>query len=108
MSEDTGSLKKSIVIKRRKSKNKNIIHCSVSPTGAEKNDGFYDGFIGFERVKMAAHPFMHPAFEKEGDKTIKTAKEHLSNQVTNGNFRIRNVYFISGHLLKKLYRSKES
>ena len=103
---DSGTLKKSIGVRKRRSKNKNIIRFSIAPLS--KKDGYYGRFIEFgtyakldhpmkrprmgklgeRRAKIVAngggipaHPFMRPAFEKEGENTIKAAKEYMNKRI---------------------------
>jgi len=76
---DSGTLKKSIGIRKRRSRDKNIIHFSVAPLS--KKDGWYGRFVEFGTVKMASEPFMRPAFEKEGGNTIKAAKEYMIKRI---------------------------
>jgi len=103
---DSGTLKKSIGVVKRRSKNKNIIKFSIAPLS--KKDGFYGRFIEFgtyakldhplkkertgklgeRRAKIvkkgqgiAPHPFMRPAFEKEGESTINSAKEYMKKRI---------------------------
>ena len=77
--KDIGTLKKSIVATRRKSKDKNIIHFSVAPT--KKKGGWYAHLIEFGTVKSEAHPFMRPALEKKSDETITVAKEYMIKRI---------------------------
>ena len=77
--KDSGTLKKSIGNVKRKSKDKNIVHFSVAPL--KKKDGWHGHFIEFGTVKMPAHPFMRPAFEKEGKQTIEVAKEYMVKRI---------------------------
>ena len=75
----TGTLKKSIGIVKRKSKDKNIIHFSVAPR--VKKGGFYAHFVEFGTVKTSAHPFMRPAFEKKGEESIDFVREYMKKRV---------------------------
>ncbi len=75
----TGTLKKSIGIKKRRSKEKNIISFSVAPLS--KKGGFYGKFVEFGTKKMSAHPFLRPAFEKKGEDSISSAKEYMRKRI---------------------------
>jgi len=104
--KDTGTLKKSIGIKKRRSRDKNIVHFTVSPL-AKKGGwkahfiefGTYSKFdhpmkkqrtgkLGKKRAVIVAkgggikpHPFMRPAFEKKGEESIKFVKEYMKKRV---------------------------
>lgn len=77
--KDSGTLKKSIGVVKRRSKNKNIISFSVAPL--KKKDGWYAHFLEFGTIKMPAHPFMRPAFEKKGNETIEEAKKYMIKRI---------------------------
>ena len=77
--KDTGTLKKSIGIKKRRSRDKNIIHFSVAPL--VKKGGWTAHFVEFGTVKMSAKPFMRPAVEKTVDETIKTAQDYMKKRI---------------------------
>jgi len=96
----SGSLKNSIDVVKRKSKDKNIIIYSVVPRSSKRKtkrftlkdgtkwkisgevgSGWYAHFLEFGTSKMSAHPFMRPAFEKEGENTIKAAKEYMNKRI---------------------------
>lgn len=77
----TGNLKKSIGIIKRKSKDKTKIRFSVTPRRGGKNDGFYSHMVEFGTSKMAAQPFMRPAFENQSDQSIKATKEYLAKRI---------------------------
>ena len=103
---NTGTLKKSIGATKRRSKNKNIIHFSITPR--VKKGGWYAHFVEFgtyakldhpmkkqrtgklgkRREKIVAkglgikpHPFMRPAFEKKGEESIKFVREYMKKRV---------------------------
>ena len=75
----TGTLKKSIGVVKRRSKDKNIIKFSIAPRN--KKGGWYGFFVEFGTTKMHAHPFMRPAYEKEGENTIDTVREYMAKRV---------------------------
>ena len=75
----SGTLKKSIGVRKRRSKDRKIIKFSIAPLS--KKGGFYGMFVENGTSKMAAHPFMRPAFEKEGKNTIKAAKEYMNKRI---------------------------
>jgi len=76
---DTGTLKKSIGIVKRRSKDKNIVIFSVTPR--IKKGGWYAHFVEYGTAKMPAHPFMRPAVEKMASETIKSAQEYMRKRV---------------------------
>lgn len=79
--KDTRTLEKSIGISKRKTKNKNIVHFSISPKRGGKYDGWYAHFDEFGTAKMVAHPFMRPAFEKKGEESIKAVEQYMSKRI---------------------------
>jgi len=79
VTKDSGTLKKSIGVVKRKSKNKNIVYFSVAPL--KKKGGWYGHFLEFGTVKAPAHPFMRPAFEKKGNETIEEAKKYMIKRI---------------------------
>ncbi len=78
---DSGNLKKSIGVVKRKSDDKTKIHFSVTPRKGGKNDGFYGHMIEFGTSKMAAQPFMRPAFEKQDQQSIEAAKKYMAKRI---------------------------
>lgn len=78
---DTGNLKKSIGVIKRKSRDKTKIRFSVTPRKGGKNDGFYSHMVEFGTSKMAAQPFMRPAFENQDEESITAAKEYLAKRI---------------------------
>ena len=75
----TGTLKKSIGVVKRRSKDKNIVHFSIAPL--RKKGGWYGGFIEFGTKKMSPKPFIRPAFEKKGLETIDYAREYMKKRI---------------------------
>ena len=78
---DTGDLKKSIGVNRRKSKDKNEIIFSVSPRKGGKYDGWHGHLQEFGTINMAAHPFMRPAYEKQGKGSIEAVRAYMKKRV---------------------------
>ena len=101
---NTGILKKSIGVAKRKSKDKNIIHFSVAPRSKAVHKALlknkqgkwliskvtgrrylnvenYGGHVEFGRNGGAAHPFMRPAFEKKGEESIDFVREYMKKRV---------------------------
>jgi len=92
----SGTLKKSIGIRKRRSKNKNIIHFSVAPitsvikklqiaNGVKKPYDYawrieFGNSVSWGNAKNPPIPFMRPAFEKEGENTIKATKEYMNKR----------------------------
>lgn len=77
---DTGNLKKSIATIRRKG-DKNTIQFSVTPSKGGKNNGWYAHFLEFGTSKMAASPFLRPAFESRQDEVLQTTKQYIANRL---------------------------
>lgn len=75
----TGTLKKSIGVVKRRSRDKNITHFSVAPL--KKKGGWYAHFVEFGTSKMSAKPFMRPSFEKKGEESIKFVREYMKKRV---------------------------
>lgn len=78
---DEGTLKKSIGITKRKSKNKSIVSFSVSPRKGGKNDGFYGIFIELGTSKMVAKPFLRPAADNTLEETLQASKDYISKRL---------------------------
>ncbi len=103
--EHDGILKKSIGLTRKKERNKALIGFSISPRkdiivknfqaeGLEKKSfvskktGFkytnydnYGGYLEFGTSKMAAHPYLRPAYELKGENSIKVFKEYAEKRI---------------------------
>ena len=77
----TRTLEKSIGVIKRKTKDKSSVKFSVSPRRGGKNDGFYAHMVEFGTSKMAAQPFMRPAFDGQNDQSITAAKEYLAKRI---------------------------
>ena len=78
---DSGNLKKSMGIIKRKSRDKTKVRFSVTPRRGGKYDGFYAHMIEFGTSKMTAQPFMRPAYENQDDQSINAAKEYLAKRI---------------------------
>lgn len=78
---DTANLKKSIGINRKKTKDKSQVWFTVSPRKGGKNDGFYGHMVEFGTSKMAAQPFMRPAFESQDQQSIEATKKYMASRI---------------------------
>ncbi|MDS1371032.1 HK97-gp10 family putative phage morphogenesis protein [Aliarcobacter butzleri] len=78
---DTANLKRSIGINRKKTKDKSQVWFTVSPRKGGKNDGFYGHMVEFGTSKMAAQPFMRPAFESQDKQSIEAVKEYMALRI---------------------------
>lgn len=78
---DSGNLKKSIGTVKRKSRDKTKIRFSVTPRKGGKYDGWYGHMLEFGTSKMAAQPFMRPAFENQDDQSIEEAKKYIAKKI---------------------------
>jgi len=79
--KDTGNLKKSIGVTKFRTRKKSLVWFQVSPRTGGKYDGWYGRFLEVGTAKMPAHPFMRPAFEKEGENSIKSVKEYIAKRL---------------------------
>lgn len=77
--KDSGTLQKSIGVKKRRSKDKNIIHFSVAPLS--RKNGWYGRFVEFGTSKTSAKPFMRPAIERTANETVKVAQEYMKKRI---------------------------
>jgi len=88
---EQGDLDKSIQIRKRKSKNRNITHYSVSAgnyvqTIKGKEKIIYAAFIEWGYTKpngtaIMAYPFMRPAMESEAHKCIEETKKYYAKRI---------------------------
>lgn len=101
---DTGNLRKSIKVVKRKSKNRNEVKFSVSPMrdkslnfkGLEKGSygqkvqelknlrkagGYYAHMLEFGTSKMTAKPFFRPAFESQADESLTATKKYIAERI---------------------------
>lgn len=79
--KNTGTLRKSITAKKRRSHDKNIIQFSIYPSTSGKNNGWYGRFVEFGTENMAAKPFMRPSFESAGEDSLKVAKDYMRKRI---------------------------
>lgn len=78
---DSGNLKKSLGIVKRRSKDKTKVRFSVTPRRGGKFNGFYAHMIEFGTSKMSAQPFMRPAFDNQDNQSIEEAKKYLAKRI---------------------------
>lgn len=79
--KDTGTLRKSIGVVKRKSKDKTKLRFSVTARRGGKFNGWYMHFLEFGTSKMAAKPAFRPAFENSSDDCIKAAREYIGKRL---------------------------
>ena len=77
---DTGDLKKSIGVTRRKG-DVNIVRFSISPRKGKGLGGWYAHFVEFGTSKQPAQPFMRPAYENSSEEALKRAGEYLKSRL---------------------------
>lgn len=77
----TGTLKKSIGVTKRNSKNRNEIQFSISPRTGGKNSGFYGRFIELGTSQMNAKPFLRPAIENTVDEVLQASKIYIAERL---------------------------
>lgn len=78
--KDTEQLAKSIAVVKRKESNPKIISFTVAPR-LKKKHGYLAHMHEFGTSKMAAHPFMRPAFEKKGAEAITIVKVYMEKRI---------------------------
>lgn len=83
--EDTGNLKKSIIVSGVKGK-PGTVAFRIKPVTRKKGKAvFYGYFLEYGTSKMAAKPFMRPAYDKAGDdvldKVVNTIKSKLDEAI---------------------------
>ena len=88
---EQGDLEKSIQIKKRKSRNKNMVHYSVSAgnfvqTVKGKQKIFYAAYVEWGHTSKngkatMAYPFMRPAYEMEAHKCIDATKAYYAKRI---------------------------
>ena len=88
---EQGDLEKSIKIRKRKSKNKNMVHYSVSAgnfvqTVKGKQKIFYAAYVEWGHTSKngkatMAYPFMRPAYEMEAHKCIDATKAYYLKRI---------------------------
>lgn len=78
---DKGILKKSIGVHRKKTKDKSQVWFTVSPRKGGKYDGFYGHMVENGTSKMAAQPFLRPAFESQDNASIDAATKYMAERI---------------------------
>ncbi|WP_418186735.1 HK97-gp10 family putative phage morphogenesis protein [Aliarcobacter lanthieri] len=81
--KDTRNLEKSIGTIRRNSKNRAVVHFSVTNRKGRKqsHDGWYGHFAEFGTVKQAPEPFMRPALEQSQYTSLEASKEYIAKRI---------------------------
>jgi HK97 gp10 family phage protein len=90
---DTGEMRKDIQVKRERSPD-NVASYSVFVRSGKKSrlagrarnvdkDSFYWRFLEFGTVKVAAQPFMRPAFEGKKEQAVDAIGEELDKRIQN-------------------------
>lgn len=79
---DKGDLKKSIKVSGEKSK-PGVIAFKIRPTGNKKKgiSVFYGRFQEFGTSKMAAHPFMRPAYDEAGENVLNAVIDTIKSKL---------------------------
>jgi len=93
----TGALRDSIGVKKMRTRDKNIVLFTISPMRKSiakhfrangvrwsikgEVDPYYAHFVEFGTKKMAAHPFMRPAYENKGEEAIDAAREYMRKRI---------------------------
>lgn len=75
----TGKTRRSISVVKRKSDNPKIIKFTVAPR--IKKGGWKAHFLEFGTSKMAAVPFMRPAFENKGPESIVAFRNYMAKRI---------------------------
>ena len=89
---DTGEMRKDIQIKREKTSGDNVASYSVYTRSGKRSrlagkarnvdkDSFYWKFLEFGTAKMAARPFMRPAFEAEKESAVDAIGAELDKRI---------------------------
>ncbi len=76
-----GILKKAIVIKKRRPKNKNMIKYQLGIRQGSKDDAYYGHIVEFGSSKMEAKPFMRPALESKADEVINEVRKKMQQRL---------------------------
>ncbi len=76
-----GVLKKAIVIKKRRPKNKNRIKFQLGIQQGGNNDAYYGHIVEFGSSKMEAKPFMRPALESKADEVINEVRKKMQQRI---------------------------
>lgn len=90
-SEDTGNLKRNIIVKRLRPSEHTISEMHIvtvrkgKPTAKQKakglTDAFYARFVEFGTVKMNARPFLRPAFDNGKSDAVKAIADRLAKRL---------------------------
>lgn len=82
---DKGELKKSIKVSGARSK-PGVIAFRIRPVGSKKKgiSVFYGRFQEFGTSKMAAQPFMRPAYDEAGDDVINVVIDTIKSKLDEG------------------------
>jgi len=94
---ETGNLKKSIVVRKRRARKNTKTVYSVAITYKRqkenkediKNDGYYGVFVEYGTKFIAARPFMRPAFNRKWRSTVKVAREYIAKRVEREALKIK-------------------
>jgi len=89
---DTGEMRKDIQIKRERTSGDNVASYSVYTRGGKRSrlagkarnvdkDSFYWKFVEFGTVRMAAQPFMRPAFEAKKEEAVDALGAELDKRI---------------------------
>jgi len=79
--KDTGNLKKSLGVIKRRSRDKTKLRFSITPRKGGKNDGFYAHMIEFGTSRQQAQPFMRPAFENKANECLSAVKDYMAKRI---------------------------
>lgn len=89
---DTGEMRKDILVKRERSEGDHVAKYSVFVRSGKKSrlagakrdmhkDSFYWKFLEFGTAKMAARPFMRPAYEAEKEAAVDAIGAELDKRI---------------------------
>lgn len=84
-----GNLRKNIIVKRLPDTEKSLSHQYIigvrHGSGKAGKDAFYWKFLEFGTAKMAARPFMRPAFESSKTEAVDKIKSTLKQRIDKAN-----------------------
>ena len=84
---DTGTLRRAIYMKQIREQSSNskqtyFVGVRRGKSEQKKNrDGYYFGFVEFGTARMAAQPFLRPAFEAKKTDAVEVIKRRLAERV---------------------------
>jgi len=78
--KETGDLAKSIGIKKKRPKDRNIVFFTVAPRYKKKH-GALGHLLEFGTSKTPAHPFMRPALEAKATHAINVSKDYMKRRI---------------------------